>query len=97
MTVLGYVMSILFGVFFLFKQKTAYERRISDCGSDVCSSDLQLCARRRRRPQLSGLVVLGWPVVQAVRSSWQPLSPEQAASQPSNISFKRTANRKSVV
>src|SRR3546814_5433999 len=26
--------------FFLFKQKTAYERRISDWSSDVCSSDL---------------------------------------------------------
>src|SRR3546814_11656994 len=28
--------------FFFFKQKTAYELRISDCSSDVCSSDLQL-------------------------------------------------------
>src|SRR3546814_945694 len=27
-------------VFFLFKQKTAYELRISDWSSDVCSSDL---------------------------------------------------------
>src|SRR3546814_17166889 len=27
--------------FFFFKQKTAYERRISDWSSDVCSSDLQ--------------------------------------------------------
>src|SRR3546814_1166630 len=26
--------------FFFFKQKTAYERRISDWSSDVCSSDL---------------------------------------------------------
>src|SRR3546814_10336785 len=26
--------------FFIFKQKTAYERRISDWSSDVCSSDL---------------------------------------------------------
>src|SRR3546814_9355551 len=30
----------LFLVFFLFKQKTAYEMRISDWSSDVCSSDL---------------------------------------------------------
>src|SRR3546814_11714311 len=28
-------------VFFCFKQKTAYEMRISDWSSDVCSSDLQ--------------------------------------------------------
>src|SRR3546814_5241002 len=27
-------------VFFFSKQKTAYELRISDCSSDVCSSDL---------------------------------------------------------
>src|SRR3546814_5264956 len=31
--------SVLSGVFF-FKQKTAYEMRISDWSSDVCSSDL---------------------------------------------------------
>src|SRR3546814_10139446 len=29
-----------FDVFFFFKQKTAYEMRISDWSSDVCSSDL---------------------------------------------------------
>src|SRR3546814_6212391 len=28
------------GFFFCFKQKTAYEMRISDWSSDVCSSDL---------------------------------------------------------
>src|SRR3546814_16801140 len=32
--------SLLF-LFFFFKQKTAYEMRISDWSSDVCSSDLQ--------------------------------------------------------
>src|SRR3546814_2389042 len=30
--------------FFFFKQKTAYEMRISDWSSDVCSSDLALPA-----------------------------------------------------
>src|SRR3546814_12560412 len=30
--------------FFFFKQKTAYEMRISDWSSDVCSSDLYLLA-----------------------------------------------------
>src|SRR3546814_18033452 len=39
--------------FFFFKQKTAYEMRISDWSSDVCSSDLRieddrLLPRRRR-------------------------------------------------
>src|SRR3546814_2664413 len=33
-------MSILIFIFFFFKQKTAYEMRISDWSSDVCSSDL---------------------------------------------------------
>src|SRR3546814_3124345 len=31
---------VLFYLFFFFKQKTAYEMRISDWSSDVCSSDL---------------------------------------------------------
>src|SRR3546814_8578118 len=31
--------------FFFFKQKTAYEMRISDWSSDVCSSDLCGCSR----------------------------------------------------
>src|SRR3546814_2968342 len=32
--------SCFFSCFFFFKQKTAYEMRISDWSSDVCSSDL---------------------------------------------------------
>src|SRR3546814_9133500 len=32
--------------FFFFKQKTAYDMRISDWSSDVCSSDLTSPARR---------------------------------------------------
>src|SRR3546814_10237939 len=32
-------------MFFFFKQKTAYEMRISDWSSDVCSSDLLLRPR----------------------------------------------------
>src|SRR3546814_19401223 len=31
---------VIFYSFFFFKQKTAYEMRISDWSSDVCSSDL---------------------------------------------------------
>src|SRR3546814_9277360 len=33
--------------FFFFKQKTAYEMRISDWSSDVCSSDLRVEAQVR--------------------------------------------------
>src|SRR3546814_3375620 len=34
-------------LFFFFKQKTAYEMRISDWSSDVCSSDLRAAQKRR--------------------------------------------------
>src|SRR3546814_11393587 len=43
--------------FFFFKQKTAYEMRISDWSSDVCSSDLKRHAAARpgeTRPAGSG-------------------------------------------
>src|SRR3546814_10245809 len=38
--ILGFYV-LFFCVFFFFKQKTAYEMRISDWSSDVCSSDLE--------------------------------------------------------
>src|SRR3546814_2089530 len=58
------MLCVSFVLFFFFKQKTAYEMRISDWSSDVCSSDLLSTrseggarpaasggARRRRRPR----------------------------------------------
>src|SRR3546814_6360601 len=39
-------------LFFFFKQKTAYEMRISDWSSDVCSSDLFLKAQQTSRSAL---------------------------------------------
>src|SRR3546814_15832042 len=41
--------------FFFFKQKTAYEMRISDWSSDVCSSDLR--SQRTQLPLIRGHVV----------------------------------------
>src|SRR3546814_9821941 len=38
--------------FFFFKQKTAYEMRISDWSSDVCSSDLRVDDKPRLHPFL---------------------------------------------
>src|SRR3546814_3519493 len=35
------ILCFVFCFFFFFKQKTAYEMRISDWSSDVCSSDLR--------------------------------------------------------
>src|SRR3546814_4157101 len=36
----SFLLFLCFSLFFFFKQKTAYEMRISDWSSDVCSSDL---------------------------------------------------------
>src|SRR3546814_3299387 len=58
-------------MFFFFKQKTAYELRISDWSSDVCSSDLRMLRTTRlsstsitRRVRavgsLSGIRGCGW-------------------------------------
>src|SRR3546814_14439282 len=42
---------MFYSLFFFFKQKTAYEMRISDWSSDVCSSDLAAGHTRRGRPE----------------------------------------------
>src|SRR3546814_10038481 len=47
-TVASYVWVSL--LFFFFKQKTAYEMRIRDWSSDVCSSDPGCTTPRRARP-----------------------------------------------
>src|SRR3546814_5173396 len=45
--------------FFFFKQKTAYEMRISDWSSDVCSSDLNLANQSVFRFSTACLRILG--------------------------------------
>src|SRR3546814_7662985 len=69
-------------LFFFFKQKTAYEMRISDWSSDVCSSDLLLAdcrglrdiADRKLVDALTGL--LDWPARQLL----EKLAPAEYAS-----------------
>src|SRR3546814_6450868 len=51
---LCYSLFCLFLWFFFFKQKTAYELRISDWSSDVCSSDLVVGYPIRRSERLAG-------------------------------------------
>src|SRR3546814_18715250 len=59
-------------MFFFFKQKTAYEMRISDWSSDVCSSDLgaayaqALAASGIEYDMLFGPAYKGIPLVTAV-------------------------------
>src|SRR3546814_19711574 len=45
--------------FFFFKQKTAYEMRISDWSSDVCSSDLTCSGKLIHYPEAIELGVAG--------------------------------------
>src|SRR3546814_3467007 len=70
---------MLFVFLFFFKQKTAYDMRISDWSSDVCSSDLG-AGLRRPAIRRSAAVVYGIKVraegpmmawAQAVHLSWR--------------------------
>src|SRR3546814_7280723 len=63
---LHYCCCVLFFVFF-FKQKTAYEMRISDWSSDVCSSDL--IALRRAAQSLFPPRRRHWPPASLHRRS----------------------------
>src|SRR3546814_5193810 len=80
--------SYFFVFFFFFKQKTAYEMRISDWSSDVCSSDLLAPGVHAEAQLVRGLVGLplrvgvperrseerrvGKECVSTCRSRWSP-------------------------
>src|SRR3546814_5362524 len=79
--------------FFFFKQKTAYEMRISDWSSDVCSSDLGqdqhgVDAARRRRHDSQRLEALqggrGWMSARGNVSAeeWRAMARAAVAGQP---------------
>src|SRR3546814_8170823 len=70
--------------FFFFKQKTAYELRISDWSSDVCSSDLPPAdggteARVRREGRSAGPGLLGPPWLGFRRDGGKRLRQEHGA------------------
>src|SRR3546814_3600902 len=46
-------------IFFFFKQKSAYDMRISDWSSDVCSSDLMACSARGLQRSIQREIALG--------------------------------------
>src|SRR3546814_2401788 len=52
--------------FFFFKQKTAYEMRISDWSSDVCSSDLATGAWPVSNLGANGVIVVGVLIISAL-------------------------------
>src|SRR3546814_9164976 len=81
-----FVLFVVALVLFFFKQKTAYEMRISDWSSDVCSSDLAAARGRDRdggtgpeRPTLVRRTAprseerrVGKECVSTCRSRWSP-------------------------
>src|SRR3546814_10434207 len=74
-----YLVSFVF--FFFFKQKTAYEMRISDWSSDVCSSDLRTAPAALSLPD--GLLLAGFPGAPAAASAtgrWPPAMTPGAAA-----------------
>src|SRR3546814_17816420 len=64
-------MGVCVCIFFFFKQKTAYEMRISDWSSDVCSSDLRRFRRSTRRAAVASAI--GGPVHRVGRRRVQRL------------------------
>src|SRR3546814_1419985 len=68
-----------FDCFFFFKQKTAYEMRISDWSSDVCSSDLirRLCGTRRILAASDGLHAASWKAATGGKAKWEAARSEE--------------------
>src|SRR3546814_7433266 len=64
--------SDVLGLGFFFKQKTAYEVRISDWSSDVCSSDLVGVAEQDRAERCVVVDVLAAVEVHQVRTLRRP-------------------------
>src|SRR3546814_6837457 len=90
---------------FFFKQKTAYEMRISDWSSDVCSSDLSRDAassdQQASWPQV-GLLVFSWLCRRSRRNRSKSISPMlngKSASRPGSMRccVKRRLNAPSPV
>src|SRR3546814_19660110 len=68
--------------FFFFKQKTAYEMRISDWSSDVCSSDLNGGVKTQTQGPKDGApwLPLQWRVMQSAKTMYIVESPINALS-----------------
>src|SRR3546814_3543493 len=77
----------IFCVFFFFKQKTAYEMRISDWSSDVCSSDLKLLPAPLNKTRGSPFQRFSF------FSSTEAILPPRVESVSFRTSFSRVINR----
>src|SRR3546814_18155945 len=64
---------------FFFKQKTAYEMRISDWSSDVCSSDLSHVAGSCNKNEVSGCAAVYQRMARTARGEARGARPKCAA------------------
>src|SRR3546814_5231223 len=73
--------------FFFFKQKTAYEMRISDWSSDVCSSDLRTNSAGRPVRSFRSIshLIIAYPSIRGARrrTADRGAMPRRASSTPS--------------
>src|SRR3546814_1275424 len=80
----GVICCLFASFFFFFKQKTAYELRISDWSSDVCSSDLFGVSRLRSTRTEEGSVALHhdptFATVSGAFGHWPRIASEYIAS-----------------
>src|SRR3546814_1043349 len=86
--------------FFFFKQKTAYEMRISDWSSDVCSSDLRGLADGRyrsgwSRPSANPLYV-GAPLCQGAAQGDEIVGPARQQGEQDQPEIGRASCRERV-
>src|SRR3546814_10734914 len=82
---------VVASIFFFFKQKTAYEMRISDWSSDVCSSDL--AARGGDSPG-AGASRSGLAGIRSRGTTRPPSPPRAAALRPLPHGGGRTAMKR---
>src|SRR3546814_6746216 len=81
-----------------FKQKTAYEMRISDWSSDVCSSDLSAILRTTVAPTIKPIEAINW-FETPNRAQTELISPEKSKypqTKHANALAKMFANNESV-
>src|SRR3546814_4559993 len=84
------------GVFFFFKQKTAYEMRISDWSSDVCSSDLLgwETASRPRHAELVSASMAGPLTLRCAEGNGRPWTLKQdQGDDDGNVAFRSLPDR----
>src|SRR3546814_7771072 len=79
-------------LFFFFKQNTAYEMRISDWSSDVCSSDLLM--HDGRAQTIDAAIMLHGGEALVSKQKYQSLSAQEKEKL---IKFLESLDRKSVV